>query len=277
MNTEVSSFLLNELRTQKPLVQCITNSVVTNFTANVLLAIGAIPAMTDIIGEAGQFAKAADGLLINLGTPTPEQRGAMQEAVVGAHTSGTPWVLDPVAVGSLTIRTALAQDLAQQSPFAVRGNASEIIALAGCGTGGRGVESADSVSSAAPAAITLAQRLKTVVAMSGPCDFISDGQRALDVANGDVLLTKVTGGGCALGAVVAAFAACCGDIFPVEVVAAAHSIYGIAAQKAAAVSAGPGTFATGFIDALHNLTPSDVEKAQKINENVDVNMENVGR
>ena len=207
MPTSDSAALLDELRAQTPLVQSITNSVVTNFTANVLLAIGAAPAMVDIVGEAGPFARVAGGLLVNLGTPTPEQRDAAEEAVAAARETGTPWVLDPVAIGALPIRTALAGKLAAQHPFAIRGNASEILALAGEGAGGKGVETTDSTDAAAPGAVALAQRLGTVVAVSGPEDLITDGERILRVANGHALLTKVTGGGCALGALIAAFAA----------------------------------------------------------------------
>ena len=266
MTLSFAAALLGELRAHNPLVQCITNSVVTNFTANVVLAIGAAPAMTDIVGEAGPFARVAGGLLVNLGTPTPEQRLAMEEAVAAANESATPWVLDPVAIGALPIRTALAQKLAPQTPFAIRGNASEILALAGEGAGGKGVDSTDSTEAAAPGAIALAQRLNTVVAVSGPEDFITDGTRVIRVANGDELLTKVTGGGCALGALITAFAAVRGSYSPVEAVAAAHAVYGIAAEQAAAQAAGPGSFAVSLIDALSTLTPSTISAEQRIRE-----------
>ena len=119
------------VRRHAPLVSCITNAVVTNITANVLLSLGAAPAMVDITGEAGPFARVASALLINLGTPQPEQRAAAREAAAAAHDAGTPWVLDPVAIGVLAHRTALAHELLGRGPGAVRGNASEILALAG--------------------------------------------------------------------------------------------------------------------------------------------------
>ena len=130
--------LLSALRESPPLTHCITNAVVTGFTANVLLALGAAPAMVDIVDEAGLFAGVASGVLINLGTPTPEQRAASLEAVAGAAAAGTPWVLDPVAIGSLPVRTSLAHSLVASRPAAIRGNASEILALAGLTAGGRG-------------------------------------------------------------------------------------------------------------------------------------------
>src|SRR5699024_3755871 len=246
--------------------QCITNSVVTNFTANVVLAIGAAPAMTDIVGEAGPFARVAGGLLVNLGTPTPEQRFAMEEAVAAANDSATPWVVDPVAIGALPIRTALAQKLAPQTPLVIRGNASEIVGLAGEGAGGKGVASTESTEAAAPGAIALAQRLNTVVAVSGPEDFITDGTRVIRVANGDELLTPVNGGGCALGALIAAFAVVRGSNYPGEAVAAAHAVTGNWAGPAASQAAVPVSFAVSHIDALSTLTPSAISSEQRIRE-----------
>src|SRR5699024_8218433 len=178
--------LLENLQESAPLVHCITNSVVTNFSANILLAAGAAPAMVDIVGEAGVFAEIAGGLLVNLGTPDPEQREAAREAVTAAVAAGTPWVLDPVAVGALPIRTSLATELAGRHPAAVRGNASEILALAGAGAGGRGVEATDSTDHAVGVAARLARELGAVIAVSGPEDFITDGHRAHRVANGHV-------------------------------------------------------------------------------------------
>lgn len=251
---------LTRLRGETPLVQCLTNSVVVNFTANVLLAVGAAPAMVDIPREAGPFARIASGLLVNLGTPHAEQREAMVEAVESAQAAGTPWVLDPVAVGSLPVRTALAHRLLGHAPAVVRGNASEIIAVAGDGAGGRGVDSTDEVESAAPAAAALARATGGVVAVSGPVDLITDGERTARTANGDVLLTKVTGGGCALGAVMAAFASLAapdGDRLATTV--AAVTVYTVAAQLAAERATGPGGFASAFLDALHTLDEDTLE------------------
>ncbi|RMX08717.1 hydroxyethylthiazole kinase [Corticibacter populi] len=250
---------LAQLRRQTPLVQAITNSVVTNFTANALLALGTAPAMVDIPAEAGVFARLASGLLINLGTPTPSQVEAALEAAAAAHETGTPWVLDPVAVGVLPVRTALARQLLAFEPAVVRGNASEIIAVAGGGGGGRGVDATDSVAQAEQTAIALALRTGGVVAVSGPVDFITDGHTQVRVANGTPLLTQVTGGGCALGGVMAACAALAAT--PAERLAttvAAVAIYTIAAERAAAQARGPGSFAVRFIDELASLSAHEV-------------------
>lgn len=272
---EDAAALLDRLRATTPLTHCITNSVVTNFTANAVLAIGAAPAMVDIVGEAGRFAGIAGGLLVNLGTPHPEQRDAAREAVAAASAAGTPWVLDPVAIGALPIRTALAHELLEFRPTAIRGNASEILALAGTGAGGRGVDAADSTDAAAEAATHLATTFGAVVAVSGPVDLITDGTRVARIANGDVLLTRVTGGGCALGAVTAAFLAAAasdegaaidapdpiggpdafGGFDAFDATVAATLAYTVAAELATAGPAGaprpgPGTFAIRFLDGL---------------------------
>ena len=267
---EVTATLLDRLRHRAPLVHSITNGVVQGFTANTLLALGAAPAMVDITGEAGVFAQAADGLLINLGTPAPEQRDAMREAVAGANAAGTPWVLDPVAIGSLPIRTALGHELVALRPTTVRGNASEILALAGLGAGGRGTDAADANTAALPAAAQLAKDHGSVIAISGPEDLIHTTGRTVRVLGGDPLLTRVTGGGCALGAVVAAFLAVRDDTEAVEAVAAAHSVYGLAASAAAAVSAGPGSFAVRLLDELSLLTPERALAESRFAEYVDL-------
>ncbi|KQV00859.1 hydroxyethylthiazole kinase [Microbacterium sp. Root322] len=258
--------LLAVLREAPPLTHCITNAVVTGFTANVLLALGAAPAMVDIVDEAGMFAGVASGVLINLGTPTPEQRAATLEAVAGAVASGTPWVLDPVAIGALPVRTALAHQLVGHRPTAIRGNASEILALAGLSAGGRGVDATDSTDSAADAALSLARSTGGVVAVSGPVDLITDGERVLRVSNGHELLTRVTGGGCALGAVMAAFlgAASATTHDVLSAVASASLVYTIAAERAAAVSAGPGSFAVALLDALAAVGADDIRAAARV-------------
>ncbi len=238
-------------------MQCITNAVVTNFTANVLLAIGAAPAMVDIPEEAGQFASVASGVLINLGTPRQEQRAAMIQAVDAANAAGTAWVLDPVAIGSLSVRTGLAHQLVGMGPRIIRGNASEVLALAGVGAGGRGVDSVETPSDALAAAGDLAASSASAVAVSGAVDLLvqPDGE-AVGVANGHGLLTRVTGGGCALGAVMAAFASLTED--PLLAATAATGVYTIAAEQAAARVKGPGSFAVEFLDRLAGITPDDV-------------------
>lgn len=262
LNAAEVGALLEKVRDQTPLVQCLTNTVVTNFTANVLLAIGATPAMTDIPIEAGLFADIASATLVNVGTPHAEQRLAMSEAALCAHRSGSPWVLDPVAVGALPVRTALARGLLEYSPTAIRGNASEIMALAGLGAGGRGVDTVDSAESALDAATHLAHTYGSVVAISGATDIITDGTEVFRISNGHPYLTLVTGGGCALGAVTAAFLAVGDD--RLVATAAATAVYTIAAELAAMSARGPGTFAVAFIDELATVDSTSIHRRAKI-------------
>src|ERR1700761_9134564 len=131
---------LKALRQRKPLVQCLTNTVSANFVANALLAAGAAPAMVDNPQEAALFAGIADAVLVNLGTPTEAQVASMRLAAEAADAAGKPWVLDPIAAGALPWRGGVALELLRYFPAAIRGNASEIIGLAGLGGGARGVD-----------------------------------------------------------------------------------------------------------------------------------------
>jgi len=246
---------LTELRARTPLVQCLTNEVTTNLVANTVLAIGASPAMAAVPGEAEQLAGVAGGVLVNLGTPGPDQRGCMEPTVAVAQAAGVPWVLDPVAVGVLTVRTELAARLLAYRPAVVRGNASEIRALAGLVSSGRGVDAADDVEAARDAAETVAARTGGVVAVSGPVDLVTDGETEVRVAAGDVLLTSITGAGCALGGLVAAFAAVTD---PFAAALAASVAMGLAAERAAVGARGPASFQVGLLDELYQLTGQDL-------------------
>ncbi|OIH94864.1 MULTISPECIES: hydroxyethylthiazole kinase [unclassified Curtobacterium] len=257
--------LLEAVRARAPLVQCITNTVVQNVTANVLLALGASPAMVDVATEAGPFARVADALLVNTGTPHAEPRVAALEAVHAARDAGTPWVLDPVAVGSLPVRTDLARELLALHPTVLRGNASEVLALLGDSAGGRGVDSTVGTEDARVASVAASDgRLVAAVAVSGAVDLlVAPGIGVVRVANGTDLLTRITGGGCALGAVVAAFASVVPDE-PGAAAVAATAVHTIAAELAARQAGGPGTFQPLFLDRLASLTPEDVVRTARI-------------
>jgi len=231
-----------------PLVQCLTNSVVTTITANALLAVGAAPAMVDNVHEAAAFAAIASGVLVNVGTLDDERARAMLLAAQSAHGSGTPWVLDPVAVGGLEFRTRVARELLAHAPTVVRGNASEVLGLTGAGAGGRGVDSTSGVDEAVDAARALSRRTGGAVAVSGEVDVVVAGDRTVRVSGGTPMLTRTTGAGCALGAVVAAYAAVSDD--PLLAAVAAHLHVALAGEAAAAAAAGPGSFAIAWIDAL---------------------------
>ncbi|WP_312950582.1 hydroxyethylthiazole kinase [Superficieibacter sp.] len=238
-------------RRRSPLVHCMTNDVVQTFTANVLLALGASPAMVIDAQEAAQFAAIADALLINVGTLTEERAQAMRAAVISASAAQKPWTLDPVAVGALTLRSRFCHELLTLRPAAIRGNASEILALAGASAGGRGVDTTDTAAAALPAAQDLGRSFSTIVVVTGEVDYITDGQRTLAVSGGNALMTRVVGTGCALSAVVAASGALPGD--RLSNVASACAWFKQAGSQAAGHSGGPGSFIPAFLDALWTL------------------------
>mgnify|MGYP000908033130 CR=1 FL=1 len=204
LSSAQSAHALHLFHQHSPLVHCMTNDVVQTFTANTLLALGASPAMVIETEEASQFA--ASALLINVGTLTQPRAQAMRAAVEQAKSSQTPWTLDPVAVGALDYRRHFCHELLSFKPAAIRGNASEIMALAGIANGGRGVDTTDAAANAIPAAQTLARETGAIVVVTGEMDYVTDGHRIIGIHGGDPLMTKVVGTGCALSAVVAA---CC--------------------------------------------------------------------
>lgn len=240
------------LRERAPLVHCLTNFVAAGFTANVLLALGASPAMVIAEQEAADFATRADALLINLGTITTASAEAMEKAVAAAAAgAGTPWVLDPVAVGALAFRSGVAASLLRYRPDVIRGNASEILALAGMEGGGKGVDSTAASSAAVDAALALAGRTGAVVAVSGATDYVTDGAALIEIAGGHPVMTRVVGTGCSLGALIAAFLGA--GVSPLRAATAASAVFTRAAERAVAQSSGPGSFAVAFLDELSGI------------------------
>ncbi|MTD26444.1 hydroxyethylthiazole kinase [Erwinia sorbitola] len=244
---------LTQYQQQSPLIHCMTNDVVQTFTANVLLALGASPAMVIDAEEAAQFSAIADALLINVGTLTRDRSGAMLAAIKAANAAGRPWTLDPVAAGALDFRTTFCHQVLALKPAAIRGNASEIMALAKLEVSGRGVDSQHSSTAALQAAVLLAAETGAVVAVTGEVDFVTDGVRIISVHGGSPLMTRVVGTGCALSAVVAGFAALPGD--RLLHIASACRVVALAGERAAAVAQGTGSFIPAFLDALYQLHP----------------------
>jgi hydroxyethylthiazole kinase len=253
---------LDKLRARSPLVHCLTNEVVKQFTANVLLAVGAAPAMVEHSEEAAEFAAVADALLVNLGTLSEVQIQSILSAVPEAVNAGKPWVLDPVAVGAIGLRTRFAYELLEKRPTIIRGNASEILALAGRTGKGRGVDSLSESADAIEAAQLLATDTGSIVFITGATDYIVTNSSAVAIRNGDPMLTRITGAGCALGALTAAFASVCD--FPVVAATAASLMFSVAGELAAAESRGPGTFAVRLLDQLYSLDGETLAKRGNI-------------
>ena len=264
---------IDTMRNTRPLVQCLTNNVVTQVTANVLLAAGATPAMCDTPEESAAFARVASGVLINPGTPSAEQYAGMRQAILGANSVDTPWVLDPVAAGALPHRTAFSREILAYRPAAIRGNASEIAALAGVGAGGRGVDATDEVEATIPAARDLSAQTGGVVAISGAQDVIVSTRRVTRLVSGHPMMQLVIGTGCSLGALVAAYlgahrtATAGQDAFDLhDAVVAAHAHSGAAGMVAAQQASAPGSFAVAWIDALYQLTSERIAELVTIEE-----------
>jgi hydroxyethylthiazole kinase len=223
-----------------------------NSTANALLAIGASPAMVHALPEVEGFAGIAQALVINIGTLSPLWVEAMEKAAVAANAAGVPWILDPVAAGATQYRTKVSLRLLALRPAIVRGNASEIMALAGeTGAAGKGVDSAHASEAACDAATALARRAKCVAAVTGAVDYVTDGERMTGIANGDAMLSRVTGTGCMATALCGAFLGARLPAF--EAAVAGLVAIGVAAEQAIIGAKGPASFQVALIDALHNL------------------------
>lgn len=256
--------VLAALREKRPLVLCLTNTVVQNFTANLLLAVGAVPVMLSHEEEVDELLHScANGMLVNLGTVNESQALLMKAAVLSAREAGVPWVLDPVAVGLLGFRTRLCVDLLATPPAMIRGNASEIMAVAGVDAATcRGPESGADSADAVAAARQLASRTGAAVLVTGKIDYISDGTMTYGCSNSDVLLTRVTGTGCAMGALAAACLAVAES--PMQAAAATAAILGVAGERAAARAKYPGSLVPVLLDEMAALSPDAVAETTRI-------------
>jgi hydroxyethylthiazole kinase len=255
---------LEELRARRPLVHNITNYVAMTVSANVLLALGASPAMVHAVEEVEDFVAISDALAVNIGTLSPPWVEAMRAAVKRAHALGKPWVLDPVGCGATAYRTQVAGELAGLKPSVIRGNASEIMSLAGqVGAGGKGVDSTAPAEYATAAAAALAQRAGSIVAITGETDYVSDGTTLVAVHAGHALMPLSTALGCSLSAVTAAFTA----VRPPRAAAvAALAVFGAAGSVAAQRCRGPGHLPAEICDALHAMDRATLAAHARLSE-----------
>lgn len=254
---------LQAVREKAPLVQCITNMVTVNDCANVLLAAGASATMAHHPLEVAEAVAGVQALVLNLGAVG--DREAMRIAGREANRLGVPVVFDPVAAGFTGLRRETARKLLEEIRFAViRGNASEILALAEDREGGSGVDvaAADTVTEsglprAAELAQTLSRRTGAVVVLSGAVDVVADGRQALFLRNGSPTMARITGSGCMLSALTGAFCGACPDK-PFEAAAAAAASIALAGERAEELRlqkrTGNATFRIDLIDSVFNLT-----------------------
>jgi hydroxyethylthiazole kinase len=247
---------LAAVKRTKPFVYGLTNYVAANLSANVLLAVGASPAIGAAPGWPAAFATGAGALWINTAALMSSGADTLIEAARAAHQAGTPWVLDPVAMGAgAAPYDAIIRDLLAFHPTVIRGNASELIALAGGGAGGKGVDTTAGSADAIDFIKTLAARMGSIVAVSGAVDYVTDGQEICAIGGGDVRLTQVTGAGCSLGALIAALLAA-NTQDKLLASCAAHAIYAIAAERASGAR-GTASFGVGLVDELSLLDPKE--------------------
>lgn len=257
--------LLKRIRDEKPLIHNITNYVVMNFTANTLLAMGASPVMAHAVDEVEEMVSLAKALVINIGTLSDPWIEAMLLAGKRAGRLGIPVILDPVGSGATSLRTdAFKKMIRELNLTIVRGNASEILSVASAEITTKGVDAVHNVEEASSTARRMAREIKCVVAITGPVDLITDGEKVVRCRNGHPMLRYVTGTGCAATATIAAFAAVTKD--PVEAASAGLAFFGLAGEMAAEKAKSPGSFMVSLVNSLYDITPDDFQAKAQLEE-----------
>jgi hydroxyethylthiazole kinase len=251
------------VREQSPLVQNITNYVVMNNTANALLAAGASPIMAHAHAEVRQMIAICGSLVVNIGTLDEYWSESMLSATTEANNLGKPWILDPVGAGATPYRNEILEQLINIRPAIIRGNASEILALAKHNQSHtKGVDSTAQSTEAIEAGKFLNSQFGAVVCISGATDIIIDGNTQIRLSNGHEMMTRVTGLGCSATAIIGAFAAVTDNY--AEATAAAMSLFGIAGELAAKEVKGPGSLQVALLDKLYSLTEAEFNTSLRI-------------
>ncbi len=258
------SSVLEQVKTKGPLVHNITNYVVMNNTANALLAVGASPVMAHAIEEVKDIVTISSSLVINMGTLSEKWVESMLIAAEQAKATNTPFVFDPVGVGASAYRTEVAQKIIETAtPNVIRGNASEIMALAKLTNSTKGVDSTIDTQDAIEGATLLSKKFNNTVVISGATDYIITGDTVSKIENGSPLMARITGMGCTATTMVGA---CLGVEENAHMAAtAAMAIMGVAGDMANEKSAGPGSFQMNFYDSLYDITPEILDAKVKTN------------
>ncbi len=266
--------MIETLRKTSPLIHCIINYVTVSDVANMLLACGASPVMADDIHEVAEMSGVAAGLCLNIGTLNSRTVDSMLLAGRTAAQRGIPIVLDPVGVGATAYRTKTAETLLRELPVSVlRGNVSEIKAVAGVASSTKGVDAhagdavtQDNLPALSDFVRNLARELSCTVAMSGAIDLISDGNAVYVVQNGHPIMPRITGSGCMLSGVTTAFVAANAQD-PAQAAAAAYAAMGLCGEIAhAALRPGQGTgaFRSNLIDAMSLLDDDALQNGMNV-------------
>ncbi len=263
MDGSILAGLLAAVRSHRPLVHHITNSVTINDCANITISAGAAPVMAEAPEEVAEMVSAAGALVLNIGTLSRGQVDAMLIAGRRANVLGIPVILDPVGAGATRFRTETAWRLLDSLDVAVlKGNAGEIGVLAGTGGSVRGVDSGGIAGDPVETVRECARATGTVVAMTGPVDVVAEDRRVFLVGNGNPMMDRLSGTGCMAASVTGAFAAIADDYAVSS--AAALAAFGLAGERAAAGARGPYSFRTALFDELSVLTPGDLAEHARL-------------
>ena len=270
---QVLKTMLENVRAKTPLVHNITNYVTVNDVANVLLAAGGSPIMSDDADDVEDIMSICGGLNINIGTLNKNTIPSMFLAGKKANELGHIVLLDPVGAGASRLRTDTANRLMQEVRFdAVRGNISEIKTLCTGSGSTKGVD-ADAVDAVTEANLdngvqlvkTFAAQTGCIIAVTGAIDLVSDGERCWCIRNGRAEMSRITGTGCQLSALMTAFLVANPDR-KLDAAAAAVCMMGLAGEIGwANMQPGDGnsTYRNRIIDAIFNMTGDALEEGAK--------------
>jgi hydroxyethylthiazole kinase len=257
------SAMLELLRKNRPLVHHITNYVTVNDCANVTLCIGASPVMSHALEEVEEMAGHAGALVLNIGTLDPYQAQSMLLAGHAANKLDIPVIVDPVGTGATRYRTDFMSRLIDELQISViKGNAGEIGMLAGADAHVKGVDSGGVKGDLGSIVQGFAKKTGITTVISGPTDIVSDGNRIITVENGHPIMGRISGTGCMLTSIIASFATVQQDM--AEASAASLAAFGIAGERAATRSSGPGSFKIALFDQLSVLTPDELARDAKV-------------
>ena len=276
MNANELATALENVRTSTPLVHCITNYVTVNDCANALLACGGSPIMSDEPEDVVDITTICGGLVLNIGTLNKQTIAGMRAAGKRASELGHPIVLDPVGAGASALRTATASEILDTMDVAViRGNMSEIKAVAGASAATRGVDvnpddvvTDENLAASAAFAKELAKKTGAIIAITGAIDIVANDERAFAIRNGSAIMGKITGAGCMLSCLVGAYSVANKENMLDGVVAAiaGEGLCGQIAAERMTEADGNGSFRTYLLDAMYNLDAATLADGALVQE-----------
>lgn len=276
MNANELATALENVRTSTPLVHCITNYVTVNDCANALLACGGSPIMSDEPEDVVDITTICGGLVLNIGTLNKQTIAGMRAAGKRASELGHPIVLDPVGAGASALRTATASEILDTMDVAViRGNMSEIKAVAGASAATRGVDvnpddvvTDENLAASAAFAKELAKKTGAIIAITGAIDIVANDERAFAIRNGSAIMGKITGAGCMLSCLVGAYSVANKENMLEGVVAAiaGEGLCGQIAAERMTEADGNGSFRTYLLDAMYNLDAATLADGALVQE-----------